>query len=85
MLRFVNPIDNVHSAVPPVFIQHGRYDPIIPYQQSLELYNRINAVAGEGRAMLDLSEVFLHADPGYASDESVEKIFTFLDKYVLNL
>ena len=80
--RYYNPIDNIHPDIPPVLIQHGRYDPIIPYQQSVELYEKIGAVAGKGMAELDLSEVFLHADPGYAAAESVERIFGFLDKHL---
>ena len=82
LLRFINPIDNVHPGIPPVLIQHGRYDPIIPYQQAVELYEKILSIAGEGRAELDLSDEFLHADPGYASDESVERIFGFIDRYL---
>ena len=79
---FVNPIDSIRPGIPPVLIQHGRYDPIVPYQQSVELYEKIIAVAGDGMAELDLSEDFLHADPGYAADESVERIFGFLDKHM---
>ena len=82
LLRFANPIDNIHPGVPPTLIQHGRYDPIIPYQQGVELYEKIISIAGEGKAELDLSEEFLHADPGYAAPESVERIFGFLDKHV---
>ena len=84
LLRFINPIDNVHSGIPPVLIQHGKYDPIIPYQQSVELYDKILAVAGEGMAELDISEEFLHADPGYAGYESIERIFSFIDKHLKN-
>ena len=82
LVRFVNPLDNVHPAIPPVLIQHGRYDPIIPYQQGVELYEKICAVAGSGMAELDLSDEFLHADPGYASADSVDRIFDFLDRHV---
>ena len=82
LIRFCNPIDNIHPGVPPTLIQHGRRDPIIPYQQSVELCEKINAVVGEGTAELDLSEDFLHADPGYAAGESVERIFGFLDKHL---
>ena len=82
LLRFINPIDNVHPGIPPVLIQHGRYDPIIPYQQSVELYEKIVSVAGEGMAELDLSEEFLHADPGYAANESVDRIFSFIGKHL---
>ena len=82
LIRFLNPIDSVHPGVPAVLLQHGKRDPIIPYQQAVELCDKINAIAGEGMAELDLSEDFLHADPGYAGNESVERIFGFLDKYL---
>ena len=78
--RYYNPIDNVHPGIPPVLLQHGRYDPIVPYQQAVELYEKIKAVAGDGMAELDISEEFLHADPGYATDESVTRIFNFIDR-----
>ncbi|MCL2408791.1 MAG: alpha/beta hydrolase [Oscillospiraceae bacterium] len=80
LLRFANPIDNVHPSVPPMLLQHGRHDPIIPYQQAVELYEKLQALGVETE--LDLSEEFLHADPGYAGEESVERIFGFLDKYL---
>jgi len=82
LLRFMNPADNIHPGVPPVLIQHGRRDPVVPYQQAVELYEKINAIAGEGMAELDLSEDFMHADPGYAAPESVERIFGFIDKHL---
>ncbi|MCL1835248.1 MAG: alpha/beta hydrolase [Oscillospiraceae bacterium] len=80
LVRFINPIDNVHPGIPPVLIQHGRYDPIIPYQQALELHDKIIAIAGADKSELDLSEEFLHADPGYTYDESQHRIFDFLDR-----
>lgn len=82
MLRFYNPIDCVHPDVPPLLLQHGKRDPMIPYQQAIELYNKINEVTGDNRAELDISEDFLHADPGYAGAESVSRIFDFIDKYL---
>lgn len=82
LMRFVSPIHLVHPDIPPVLIQHGRYDPIFPYQQAAELFEKILAVCGPGRAELDLSETYTHADPGYADPESVEKILAFLDRVV---
>lgn len=82
LMRFCNPIDNVRPGIPPVLLQHGMRDPIVPYQQAVELFEKINAVAGEGMAELDLSEGFLHADPGYADPESVDRIFGFIDKHL---
>ena len=81
-LRFYNPIDNVHPGVPPMLLLHGRRDPMIPYQQAVELHKKINAVAGEGKAELIISEEFLHADMGYAAPEYVDRIFEFIGKYL---
>lgn len=82
LMCFVNPIDNVHKEMPPVLIQHGRYDPCIPYQQATELYNKIIKTAGEDKAVLEISDVYTHADPGYAESGSVERIFSFLDAHM---
>lgn len=85
LARFINPIDNVHPNIPPVLIQHGRFDPCIPYQQATELFKKITETAGEGRAVLDISDVYTHADPGYAEPESVARIFSFLDAHLKNI
>ncbi|MCL2366385.1 MAG: alpha/beta hydrolase [Oscillospiraceae bacterium] len=82
LLRFYNPIDCVHPHVPPILLQHGRHDPMIPYQQAIELCNKVNALSGVEKAELDISEEFLHADPGYAAPESVNRIFDFIDKHL---
>ncbi len=82
LARFLNPIDNVHRDIPPTLIMHGRFDPIIPYQQSVELFDKICDIAGENRAVLWLSDEFLHADPGYAGEEGQHRIFDFLDEYL---
>jgi len=81
-LRFFNPIDNVHAGIPPTLLLHGKRDPMIPYQQAVELYEKIIAVAGEGMAELDINEDFLHADMGYTTPEYVGRIFGFIDKYL---
>ncbi len=84
LMRFLNPIDSVHPGIPPVLIQHGRFDPCIPYQQATELYRKITETCGENHAELDLSDVYTHADPGYADPESVKRIFSFLDRHLKN-
>lgn len=79
LLRFINPIDNVHPNVPYLLAQHGRMDPAVPYQQSVEIVDKINSIAGEGHAQLYLSETCLHADPDFALPDSTDCIFGFLD------
>lgn len=81
LLHFCTPMALIHRDVPPLLAQHGRPDPIVPYQQSTKLVEAINALA-PGRAELDLYDDYLHADPGFASPESLGRIFAFLDKHV---
>ncbi|MCL2392374.1 MAG: alpha/beta hydrolase [Oscillospiraceae bacterium] len=82
LLRFYNPIDCIHPDIPPILLQHGKHDPMIPYQQAIELHDKINLITGTKKAQLDISETFMHADPGYARKESVDRIFGFLDNYL---
>ena len=37
----VSPITYVSKNSPPVFIVHGDADPVVPYQQSVDLYNKL--------------------------------------------
>ncbi len=79
---FINPIANVHPDIPAVLLQHGRYDPVVPYQQATELYEKIITVCGKERAALDISDTYTHADPGFADADSVERIFSFLSQHL---
>ena len=49
----VSPISYVSKNCPPVLIQAGMEDEVVPYQSSVEFVNRINAVCGDGRATLE--------------------------------
>lgn len=41
----VSPITYVNKNSPPVFIVHGDADPTVPYQQSVDLYNKLKQAA----------------------------------------
>lgn len=42
-VKSVSPINYVFIDSPPVFIIHGNADPIVPYQQSVVLYNKLKS------------------------------------------
>jgi len=63
----------------PTLIQGGTADEIVPYEASPQLVDRINAVCGEGRAILQVLEGRTHGHPDYATPENEEKLFAFLD------
>jgi acetyl esterase/lipase len=41
--RSVSPVYYISKNSPPVFIVHGDADPTVPYQQSVDLYNKLQA------------------------------------------
>lgn len=82
LVSFVSPIMNVHKDIPPVLILHGKYDPMVPYQQSVTLYDKICKICGEGHAKLIISDECTHADTKYESEPYTTEIFTFIEKYI---
>jgi len=69
----------VTKECPPTLIQGGTADEVVPYEASPDLVARINAVCGEGRAVLQPLEGRTHGHPDYATPENEEKLFAFLD------
>jgi acetyl esterase/lipase len=47
-----SPIDHVSAGDPPMFLVHGRQDPLIPYTQSIELANALSAAGVRNRLVL---------------------------------
>ena len=70
----------VSKNCPPMLIQAGTADEIVPYQSSVELVARITAVCGEGRAALEPLQGATHGHPDYASAKYERSRFEFLDR-----
>jgi len=64
---------------PPMLIQAGSADEIVPYQNSIDLANKINTVCGAGRATFELFPGCKHLDPAFSTPEAEERRFQFLD------
>jgi len=79
-----NPETYITKDDPPFFIQHGKLDNIVPYQQSVNLAARLDEVIGKENVILELIENNGHGGPGFASAENINKVFVFLDKYLKN-
>ncbi len=69
----------VTKDCPPTLIQGGTKDDVVPYEASGELVDRINAVCGEGRAILQPMVGCTHGHPDYGTPENEERLFAFLD------
>ena len=80
LAALASPASYVTKDCPPMLIQGGTADEIVPYQGSVELAERVNAVCGEGRAILESLQGATHGHPDYASARCEQNRFDFLDR-----
>ncbi len=77
-----NVMNYIHKDMPPMFIQHGSGDEIVPMQQSIRFARKANEVCGEERVRLDLIPGAIHSSVWFETEENLNKVFEFLDRYV---
>lgn len=78
LVRLANPETYIRPGLPPFFIQHGKMDDTVPYQQSLNFAQQLAAIAPQNVT----HEVLLHArhaDPAFETPQNVQKVLDFLD------
>lgn len=80
LAALASPEAYVTKRCPPMLIQGGTADEIVPYEGSVELVRRVNAVCGEGHAVLESLEGATHGHPDYASERYERSRFAFLDR-----
>lgn len=51
------------KSMPPILLQQGTADGIIPYQMAELMHKQVREICGEGRAQLDIFEGWIHSDP----------------------
>jgi acetyl esterase/lipase len=83
LLRMCSPISFVSPDIPPVLLMHGLSDGEVPYQNSVLLKDRIQAVCGKDRVRLLLFEGLNHSDPFFCSEKSTDLILDFFNQYLL--
>ena len=78
LASLASPASYVTKACPPMLIQAGTADEVVPYLASVDLAERVNAVCGEGRAVLESIEGATHGHPDYESERYERSRFDFL-------
>ena len=81
-VRRANPLTYAHPDIPPILIQHGRIDPLVPVQQSMILAQRLEEVVSHDRFEFDILENAGHGDPLFETDENMNRVFLFIDRYL---
>jgi acetyl esterase/lipase len=78
-VRLANPMTYIHANMPPILIQHGRLDPLVPVQQSICFAQELERRVGHDRFEFDILEDAGHGDPLFETEENIGRVFQFLD------
>ena len=81
-VELANPMTYVHEGMPPILIQHGRLDELVPVQQSMIFVGKLEKYVNPERFEFDIIEGAGHADPLFETDENMNRVFKFLDKHL---
>jgi acetyl esterase/lipase len=83
LVRAADPATYLRPDMPPILIQHGDADPLVPVQQSVEFARLIRQVAGEARCEFDVLEGAGHGTPEFETAANMDRVFAFLDRHFL--
>jgi dipeptidyl aminopeptidase/acylaminoacyl peptidase len=81
-VELANPMTYVHEQMPPILIQHGRLDSLVPVQQSIIFVEKLEKHVGHDRFEFDILEGAGHGDPLFETEENMSRVFSFLDKHL---
>ncbi len=84
-VELANPMTYIHKHMPPILIQHGRLDTMVPVQQSIMFVEKLEKYASHDRFEFDIIEGAGHGDPLFETQENMNRVFSFLDKYLKRL
>jgi acetyl esterase/lipase len=82
MLRLISPISYVHKGIPPIMLQQGARDMVVPLQQSTLLAEKITKICGADRVRLVVHEKLGHSDRGFCSPEVFSDMLSFYEDYL---
>ena len=67
--------------MPPILIQHGRADNLVPFQQSVQLAWP-STRSGRDPFELDLFDGAVHGDPVFETDQNLDRVFEFIERHL---
>lgn len=77
-----NPITYIYGDMPPILIQHGRMDALVPVQQSMIFVQKLEELVSHERFQFNILEKAGHGDPLFETEENMSKVFQFIDRYL---
>lgn len=80
-----SPISHVNKNMPPMLIQQGTSDKVVPYLQAIDFFNKYVKYCGDKDVHIDLLEAANHGDYAFRTDENMYKVLKFMDKYIMGV
>jgi len=81
-VELANPMTYIHERIPPILIQHGSLDTMVPVQQSIMFAEKLGKYVSSDRFEFDILEGAGHGDPLFETDENMARVFSFLDRHL---
>jgi acetyl esterase/lipase len=77
-----NPMTYIRKDMPPMLIQHGRIDHLVPVQQSICFVKKIKEMASPDRVEFDILENADHGDRLFETEQNMNRVFAFVDRWL---
>lgn len=77
-VKKASPLYAVHKHMPPVLIQHGSGDEIVPMQQSIRFALKANTCCEEERVKVEILPDAVHSSVLFETKENLERVFAFI-------
>lgn len=78
-----SPINRIHKDIPPILLQHGSGDEILPMQQSIQFALKANEICGEERVKIEIIPNAIHSSILFETEENLEKCLNFIENEIL--
>ncbi len=81
-VELANPMTYIHERMPPILIQHGNLDTMVPVQQSIIFAEKLRKHVSSDRIEFDIVNGAGHGDPLFETQENMARVLSFLDKHL---
>jgi len=73
-----DPNTYINSEMPPVLLQHGSRDEIVPMQHSIEFGMAINKLFGREHAIIEIIPEAIHSSVLFETKENIDRVFRLI-------
>ena len=83
MLKKVDPTNYLTEAIPPVLIEHGTADTVVPVEASVRFRQKLLEYLPEDQVPMHLVEGAEHGVAAFENRDNLNYVFDFLDRYLM--